>query len=98
MVSATENGIYTSSVGACSTASNLKDRTIRVATCFGERFYLGTKNRLSSVDNGGGGTDGSNSTTTYNFLNRNDLTVMAQSDPNSNASTWWSQRGQYLVN
>lgn len=96
MISATERGIAGNG-GACSLVSNLQDRTIRIATCFGERIYLGTKNKLSSVTTGGGGTDGSTSTVTYNFLNRNDLTVLAVHDPNSNGSTWWTQRANYLV-
>lgn len=97
MISATENGIYSTSDSVCGTNSNTRDRTIRIATCFGERFYLGTKNRLSSVDEGGGGVDGSNVTTTYNFLTRNELTVMAEYDPNPNAATWWTNRADYLV-
>lgn len=96
MISATERGIAGNG-GNCSLVSNLQDRTIRIATCFGERIYLGTKNKLSSVTTGGGGTDGSTSTVTYNFLNRNDLTVLAVHDPNSNGSTWWTQRANYLV-
>ena len=96
-ISATEEGIYTTGSDCDATASNLKDRTIRLATCGGVRIYLGTKNRLSSVDFGGGTTDGGNDTNTYNFTNFNDLTVMAEYDPNSNAATWWTNRDTYLL-
>ena len=95
-VSATEGGIYTSG-GSCATSSNLKDRTIRVATCGGVRIYLGTKNRLSSVDYGGGSADGGNATNTYNFSTFNNLTVLAEYDPNPSGATWWTNRSDYLV-
>lgn len=97
-ISATEGGIYSTSTDCTGVATNTKNRTIRIATCGGVRLYLGTKNRLSSVDYGGGSTDGGNDTNTYNFTNFNVLTVMAEYDPNSNGSTWWTNRSQYLVN
>ena len=97
-VSATEGGIYSTSSAACDGAgSNLKDRTIRIATCGGVRIYLGAKNRLSSVDFGGGTTDGGNDTNTYNFTNFNILTVMAKYDPHADADTWWDERDKYLL-
>lgn len=97
-VSATEGGIYTTGSDACAGAgSNLQDRTIRIATCGGVRIYLGAKNRLSSVDFGGGTTDGGNDTNTYNFTNFNILTVMAEYDPNGNSATWWTERDTYLT-
>ncbi len=96
-VSATEEGIYTTGTDCATAASNLQDRTIRLATCGGVRIYLGTKNRLNSVDFGGGTTDGGNDTNTYNFTNFNSLTVMAEYDPNPNAATWWASRDTYLL-
>lgn len=81
LISATENGILSASASACASQSNLSNRTIRIATCRREVIYLGTKNRLTSVSYGGGGTDGSSSTITYNYRNYNVLTVMAFSDP-----------------
>lgn len=84
MNSATEGGIRSLSQAACDSQTNLRNRTIRVATCHKEVFYLGTKNKLTSVEHGGGGTDGGNVTTTYNFRNYNTLTVMAFSDPHDN--------------
>lgn len=104
LVSATEGGILSSDTSACAIQNNLGDRTIRVATCHKEVFYLGTKNKLTSVEHGGGGTDGGNVTTTYNYRNYNFLTIMAFSDPHDNenakngvgtllykdAGTWWN--------
>lgn len=81
MVSATEGGIRSTSQAACQLQTNLQNRTIRVATCHKEIFYLGTKNKLTSVTYGGGGTDGGNTTVTYNYRNYNTLTVMAFADP-----------------
>lgn len=86
MVSATENGILSTSTSACATQNNLRNRTIRVATCHHEVFYLGTKNKLTSVEMGGGGTDGGNQTITYNYRNYNYLTVMAFSDPHDDGN------------
>lgn len=98
-VSAVEAGIFSTGGSACSTnASNLSDSTIRIATCGGVRIYLGTKNRLSSVDFGGGTTDGGNDTNTYNFTNYNVMTVMSEYDPHPSGSTWWTGRDAYLLN
>lgn len=96
-ISATEDGIYTTGTACTDLGGNLKDRTIRLATDCGVRIYLGTQNRLSSVDFGGGSTDGGNDTNTYNFTNFNELTVMAQYDPHSSSATWWTNRADYLV-
>lgn len=86
LVSATEGGILSTSSAACDLQTNLSNRTIRVATCHKEVFYLGTKNKLTSVQLGGGGTDGGNQTLTYNYRNYNTLTVMAFSDTHDNLS------------
>ena len=98
MKSATENGILSTSTAACGLQANLSNRTIRLATCKREVFYLGTKNKLTSIELGGGGTDGGNETITYNYRNYNVLTVMALSDPHDNTSDpdgvtttgWWN--------
>lgn len=84
-VSATEAGIRSQTQSACASQTNLINRTIRVATCHREVIYLGTKNKLTSVEHGGGGTDGGNVTITYNYRNYNTLTVMAFSDPHDDA-------------
>ena len=87
MVSATEGGILSASQAACSLQTNLTNRTIRVATCHKEVFYMGTKNKLTSVTYGGGGVDGGNTTVTYNYRNYNVLNVMAFSDPYDDTNT-----------
>lgn len=110
-ISASENGILSAGTNACSRSSNLSNRTIRIATCHNEIFYLGTKNRLTSVQYGGGAAQGGNATVTYNYRNYNTLTVMAVHDPhgrNDNAgageaggnvsNNWWYHRESYLVN
>ena len=100
-ISAVEEGIYnTGGTGCGANAANLRDATIRIATDCGVRIYLGVKNKLSSVDFGGGTTDGGNDTNTYNFTNFNDMTVMASYDPhvdNTGGDNWWSNRADFLV-
>lgn len=108
-ISATENGILNTSSSTCAVGGNLRNRTIRIATCHNEIFYLGTKNRLTSVQYGGGSTDGGNATITYNFRNYNTLTIMAVHDPHARNGSiqagggtpgddWWQYRHSYLVN
>ena len=97
MVSATEGGIRSTGGGQCTTIGNLQDRTIRVATCEGTRLYLGVKNKLASVNYSGGDTGGGQVAVTYTYTNFNDLTVLHSGDPNSNGSTWWTNRADHLV-
>lgn len=94
MISAIEEGIYKTGDGSCEDQTNLKDRTIRIATCEGTRIYLGLKNRLSSVNYSGGDSGGGNVTVSYSFVTFNDFTVMHSGDPNSNFT--WSGRDTYL--
>lgn len=96
MISATENGIYTTGTAACSDLGNLKNRTIRIATCEGLRIYTGLKNKLSSVNYTGGDSGGSNVTCTYSFLTQNNFTVMHIQDANLNFN--WASRSNYLLN
>jgi hypothetical protein len=97
MISATTAGILTTSTAQCAAGGNLRDRTIRLAICEGTRIYLGTKNKLQSVNQTGGDAGGGNVTVTYSFATQNDLTVLHSNDPNSNGSTWWTNRDTYLV-
>lgn len=104
-ISSSENGILSQGSSACSRSSNLSNRTIRITTCHNEIFYLGTKNRLTSVQYGGGAAQGGNATVTYNYRNYNTLTVMAAHDPHgrmnsidNSAQAWWGYRNSYLVN
>lgn len=84
MISATEEGIFTTSSDPCLDGGNLADQTIRVATCEGTRVYLGVKNKLSSVSYAGGDAGGGNVTVTYSYSTFNDFTVMHTGDPNAN--------------
>ena len=61
---------------SCVEASNLTDRTIRIATCEGTRLFLGNKNKISSVTYGGGDAGGGNATVTYSYSTFNDFTVL----------------------
>lgn len=80
-VSATQLGIYVTGVGGlCTDRYNLINHTIRVATCEGTRIYLGTQNKLSSVNEQGGDTGGGNRTVTLNYSTFNDMTVMHKLD------------------
>ena len=94
MVSATEDGIYTTGVDPCEDGGNLADRTIRIATCEGTRIYLGTKNKLSSVNYTGGDAGGGNVAVTYTYTTFNDFTVMHSGDPNTNFL--WANRNTWL--
>src|SRR5690606_23331258 len=76
LVSATEKGILTTGTGCAAFRGNLRDNTIRIATCEGTRVYCGTKNKLQSINYTGGDTGGGNVTVTYSFRNFNDFTVM----------------------
>lgn len=98
MKSATEDGILSTGTGTCVDQGNLTNRTIRIAVCEGTRIYTGLKNKLSSVNYAGGDAGGGNVTVTYTFSTFNDLTVLHSGDPNSNGSTWWTERGTHLVN
>ena len=68
---------------------NLSNQVIRVATCEGTRIYLGTKNKLASVNYGGGDAGGGNVSVTYSYTNFNDMTVMHPQDPSTGIP--WSQ-------
>lgn len=86
-ISATESGYYTGdySYGGTATVAggetncdarfNLLDQKIYLATCEGTKIYLGTKNKLSSVNYTGGDTGGGNVTITYSYSNFNDFVV-----------------------
>lgn len=94
MISATEEGILTTGADPCEDGGNLRDRTIRIATCEGIRIYLGTNNKLSTVNQSGGDAGGGNMTVTYTFSTFSKFTVMHLNDPNTNFN--WSGRATYL--
>ena len=93
LISVTEQGIFGTGVGLCSSdRTNVRDRTIRLATCDGLRVYLGRKNKLANVTYGGGDAGGGNVTVTYQYSTFNDFTVMHISDVHASGSLWWAAR------
>ena len=98
MVSAIENGIYSTGTGCGSYLGNLKNSTIRIATCDGTRVYLGLKNKLQSVSQQGGDTGGGNMTVSYNYLTFNDFTVLHSGDPNISGATGGPLEATWLTN
>lgn len=97
MKSATGRGIYTDdAAGQCGAGTNLRNRTIRIATCEGTRIYLGKKNKLSSVNYTGGDAGGDSVTVSYSYSTYNDFTVLHSGDPNLSGSVWWTNRADYL--
>ena len=64
---------------------NLSNQEIRITACEGLRVYMGSKNKLASVNYGGGDAGGGNVTVTYSYTTFNDFSVMHPTDP----STQW---------
>lgn len=93
MISATESGYlkgdptYGGSVSVAGPSDtgcdnprfNLRDQLIYLETCEGTKIHLGQKNKLSSVNYGGGDTGGGNVTVTYSYTNFNDFIVAHES-------------------
>jgi hypothetical protein len=75
-IEALEDGVY-------SDGNNLRNESIRIASREGTRINLGVKNKLASVNIGGGDTGGSNQTITYTYTTFNDFTVLHTGDPKS---------------
>ena len=75
---------------------NLSNQTIRVATCEGTRIYLGTKNKLASINYGGGDAGGGNVTVTYSYTTFNDFTVLHPQDPDISGADWWTKQSRWL--
>jgi hypothetical protein len=84
MINATESGYYRGLTGTtvatpsdtgCVARHNLLDQTIFLETCEGTRIYLGTKNKLTSVNYTGGDTGGGNVNVTYSYSTFNDFVV-----------------------
>jgi len=74
-ISATNAGIY-------GNGDNTQDQPIKIVLKDGSIFDLGTKNRLQSVEYGGGDTGGGESTDSYNYQNANFLIISQPQDPN----------------
>ena len=60
---------------ACERFNNTDNQEIILCLCEGLQINLGLKNRLQSVDWGGGEAGGDNVTISYNYQNFNDLTI-----------------------
>jgi len=98
LVSATANGILNTGNSACWNGDmNLKNHTIRVASCEGTRIFLGKKNKLQSLNYSGGDAGGGSVNVSYTFRTFNDFTVMHDADPHSSGATWWTNRATYLL-
>jgi len=97
MISALEEGIFTTGTSCGDDLGNLLNSTIRIATCEGTRVYLGTKNKMSSSSHTGGDAGGGNVSVTYSFTTFNDFTVMHAEDPHASGDVWWANRDTYLL-
>lgn len=87
-VQALEEGIKSNAAGQTGFAigqenygNNTKNETIRIVLHDGTIIDLGGKNRLSSVNYGGGDAGGGNSTVTYSYSTYNALNVLHPMDP-----------------
>mgnify|MGYP003641354595 CR=1 FL=1 len=96
MINAFADGCTVSTDPCTGIQDNLSNQSIRIATCEGTRLYLGSQNKLSSVNYGGGDAGGGNVTVTYSYTNFNDLTIMHPQDPNVSGTGWWGARSGYL--
>jgi hypothetical protein len=86
-INASEKGYYTAesisgtptvatgSESACTPRFNLRNQKVFLETCEGTKIYLGTKNKLTSVNYTGGDTGGGNVTVTYSYQTFNDFVV-----------------------
>lgn len=71
IIAATENGV----LSGANIGNNLTNETIKVVTQDGLVLDLGSRNKLSNVNDTGGDTGGGNATVTYSYRNKNTLTV-----------------------
>ena len=97
MINAFADGCGSSTDPCTGIVDNLTAEKIRIATCEGTRIYLGTQNKLASVNYGGGDAGGGNVTVTYSYSTFNDFTVIHPQDPDASGSGWWSGRSSYLT-
>ena len=97
MINAFADGCQTSTDPCTGIVDNLVAEKIRIATCEGTRIYLGTQNKLASVNYGGGDAGGGNVTVTYSYSTFNDFTVIHPQDPDASGTGWWNARASYLT-
>tara|TARA_R100000008_G_scaffold86762_1_gene81444 strand:- start:5358 stop:6563 length:1206 start_codon:yes stop_codon:yes gene_type:complete len=96
MINAFADGCVGTTDPCTGISDNLSDQTIRIATCEGTRIFIGDKNKLASVNYGGGDAGGGNVTVTYSYTTFNDFTVLHPQDPNPSGTGWWDDRATYL--
>ena len=72
-------------------------QSIRIVSCDGTSIYLGTQNKLDSVNYGGGDAGGGNVTVSYSYSTFNDFTVIHPQDPDNSGEVWWTNRASYLT-
>ena len=96
MINAFADGCKANDDPCTGIVDNLVAEKIRIATCEGTRVYLGTQNKLASVNYGGGDAGGGNVTVTYSYSTFNDCTVMHLADPDISGTAWWAARSTYL--
>jgi len=92
LINAFADGCQTSTDPCTGIVDNLTNEKIRIATCEGTRIYLGTKNKLASVNYGGGDAGGGNVTVTFSYTTFNDFTVLHPQDPDVSGTGWWNER------
>lgn len=98
MIDALADGCAGGTADPCTgIVDNLSNQSIRIATCEGTRIFLGDKNKLASVNYGGGDAGGGNVTVSYSYTTFNDFTVMHPQDPDASGSGWWDVRENYLT-
>ncbi len=97
MINAFSDGCIYSTDQCTGISDNLQNESIRLATCEGTRIFLGDKNKLASVNYGGGDAGGGNVTVTYSYTTFNDCTVMHPQDPDASGTEWWDARASYLT-
>lgn len=82
-LTATDDG---DAINADSEAENLTDQKIRIVTSDDTQLYMGEKNKLASVEYGGGDTGGGNATVSLTYTGYNTLTITNPSrDPDAHA-------------
>ena len=96
LINAFADGCGDATIPCTGIVDNLTNQTIRISACEGTRIFLGDKNKLASVNYGGGDAGGGNVTVSYSYTTFNDFTVLHPMDPNVSGGDWWNEREQYL--
>tara|TARA_R100000808_G_scaffold23947_1_gene53960 strand:- start:6758 stop:7924 length:1167 start_codon:yes stop_codon:yes gene_type:complete len=97
MIDAYSDGCGDNTLACTGIVDNLENESIRIVTCEGTSIFLGDKNKLASVNYGGGDAGGGNVTVSYSYSTFNDFTVLHPQDPDASGTKWWNTRGTYLT-